>query len=192
MAEAESRLSSYRRPMEGTLRLTAWLEGRAGPWGAAGGLLLYAFWNRGARDLTLPDGVVVPLHLATALLLTVGVVGHQLRQGTCQGSWVGWGGAAAVGMGFWTSHAMLSGGLLLFAVAAARCGVHRPATASLLASGATLLMMTTALAPGFATDNSVPMSSGWLLLMNAGLVLVAAAMTDLALAQRGRGRTARA
>jgi hypothetical protein len=46
-----------------------------------------------------------------------------------------------------------------------------------------VLLLATTLAPGFGTDNSVPVSWGWLLVMNAGLVLIAGAMIDLAVAR---------
>ena len=45
-----------------------------------------------------------------------------------------------------------------------------------LAVWAAVLMVSTAVAPGFGTDNSVPMGTGWLLVMDAGLVLIAWAM----------------
>ena len=83
--------------MEGTLRLIAWLERHAGSWGAAGALLLFAYWNCVARDLALPSLVGVPLQLAATALFTVGIVGHQLEQGTHPSSWsagrppLGWG-----------------------------------------------------------------------------------------------------
>jgi hypothetical protein len=70
--------------------------------------------------------------------------------------------------------------------------VHRPTSGVFLAAGAALLMVSTTFAPGFGTDNSVPMSTEWLLLMDAGLVLIIKAMTDLALAPAREGRTAAA
>jgi hypothetical protein len=168
--------------MEGTLRLIAWMERHAGAWGAAGAVLLFAFWNTLARDVALPPAVHTTLQLATTVLITVGVVGHQLEQGTHPASWVGWAGAAAVGMGFWGSLLLMCAGLLLFGIAIVRCKVHRSTSGVFLAAGAGLLLLSTSLAPGFGSDNSVPMPLEWLLLMDAGLVLITKAMVDLALA----------
>jgi hypothetical protein len=170
--------------MEGTLRLMAWLQRHAGPWGAAGSGLLFAHWNGLARDIAAPAAWSVTLQLAAAVTLTVGVVGLQLAQGTHPASWVGWSGAAALGMGFWTSLGMVCAGLVLVGACVVRCRVHRASTGAMLAFGGAMLLFTTAFAPGFGSDNSVPMSIPWLLLMDAGLVLVAGAMADLALAQR--------
>lgn len=174
----------YLRHMEGTLRLIAWLERHAGSWGAAGALLLFAYWNCVARDLALPSLVGVPLQLAATALFTVGIVGHQLEQGTHPSSWVGWGGAAAVGMGFAGSLLLSCAGIILFGASMVSCRVHRATTGLILLSGATLLLLATTLAPGFGTDASVPMGAGWLLVMNAGLVLIGGAMIELAVAQK--------
>jgi hypothetical protein len=178
--------------MEGTLRLIGWMERHAGAWGAAGAVLLLAFWNALARDVVMPGAVHLTLQLATTVLITVGVVGHQLEQGTHPASWVGWGGAAAVAMGFWGSLLLSCAGLLLFGISIVRCRVHRPTSGVFLAAGAALLMVSTSFAPGFGGDNSVPMSTEWLLLMDAGLVLIIKAMTDLALAPSKENRTAAA
>jgi hypothetical protein len=178
--------------MEGTLRLIAWMERHAGAWGAAGALLLFAFWNSLARDVSMPAFLALPLQLTTTVLLTVGVVGHQLQQGTHPASWVGWGGAAAVGMGFTGSLLLVCAGLILVGISIVRCRVHGAAAGVLLAVGAAVLMVSTAVAPGFGTDNSVPMGTGWLLVMDVGLVLVAWAMADLALAARERTGAAHA
>jgi membrane-bound ClpP family serine protease len=175
--------------MEGTLRLIAWMERHAGAWGAAGAVLLFAFWNALARDVALPSPVHTTLQLATTVLITVGVVGHQLEQGTHPASWVGWAGAAAVGMGFWGSLLVACAGLLLFGIAIVRCKVHRPTSGVFLATGAGLLLVSSSLAPGFGSDNSVPMPLAWLLLMNAGLVLITKAMVDLALATAAKQET---
>jgi hypothetical protein len=51
-----------------------------------------------------------------------------------------------------------------------------------LAVGAAVLMVSTSFAPGFGRDSSVPLALEWLLLINAGLVLIIKAMTDLAIA----------
>jgi hypothetical protein len=178
--------------MEGTLRLIGWMERHAGGWGAAGAVLLFAFWNTLARDVALPPVAYTSLQLATTALITVGVAGLQLEQGTHPASWVGWGGAAAVGMGFWGSLLLSCAGLLLFGISIVRCRVHRPTSGVFLAAGAALLMVSTSFAPGFGGDNSVPMSTEWLLLMDAGLVLIIRAMTDLALAPSEESRTAAA
>ncbi|HEY7722539.1 MAG TPA: hypothetical protein VIB11_11940 [Pedococcus sp.] len=170
--------------MEGTLRLIAWLERHAGTGGAAGALLLCAYWNSVARDLALPSLLGVPLQLAATLLFTLGIVGHQLEQGTHPSSWVGWGGAAAVGMGFAGSLLLACAGIILVGASMVSCGVHRATTGRVLMAGATALLLATTLAPGFGTDNSVPVGWGWLLVMNAGLVLIAGAMIDLAVAQK--------
>lgn len=178
--------------MEGTLRLIGWMERHAGAWGAAGAVLLFAFWNALARDVAMPYAMLLTLQLATTVLITVGVVGHQLQQGTHPASWVGWGGAAAVAMGFWGSLLLTCAGLLLLGISIVRCRVHRPTSGAFLAAGAALLMVSTTFAPGFGTDNSVPMSIEWLLLMDAGLVLIIKAMADLALAPSTESRTAAA
>ena len=178
--------------MEGTLRLIDWMERHAGAWGAAGAVLLFAFWNALARDLALPPAVHTTLQLATTVLITVGVAGHQLEQGTHPASWVGWAGAAAVGMGFWGSLLLMCAGLLLFGIAVVRCKVHRPTSGVFLAVGAGLLLLSTSLAPGFGTDNSVPMPLEWLLLMDAGLLLITKAMVDLGLAAAARQETSAA
>jgi hypothetical protein len=174
--------SPYRRRMEGTLRLIGWMERHAGIWGASGAVLLFAFWNTLARDVTLPLPVLASLQLATTALITIGVAGHQLEQGTHPASWVGWAGAAAVGMGFWGSLLLTCAGLLLFGISIVRCKVHRPTSGAFLAAGAALLMVSTTFAPGFGRDNSVPLAVEWLLLINVGLVLIIKAMTDLAVA----------
>jgi hypothetical protein len=85
-------------------------------------------------------------------------------------------------MGFWGSLLLMCAGLLLFGIAIVRCKVHRPTSGVFLAVGAGLLLLSTSLAPGFGTDNSVPMPLEWLLLMDAGLLLITKAMVDLALA----------
>lgn len=168
--------------MEGTLRLIGWMERHAGAWGAAGAVLLFAFWNALARDVAMPAPAHTALQLATTVLITVGVVGHQLEQGTHPASWVGWAGAAAVGMGFWGSLLLMCAGLLLFGIAVVRCKVHRATSGVFLAAGAGLLLLSTSFAPGFGSDSSVPMPLEWLLLMDAGLLLIAKAMVDLGLA----------
>lgn len=180
----------YRRVMEGTLRLIAWMERHAGAWGTAGAALLFAYWNGLARDVAMPPVLAVSLQLVTTVLIVVGVLGHHLKQGTHPASWVGWGGAAAVGMGFFGSLLLLGcAGLVLVGISIVRCRVHRPVSGVVLAVGAAVLMVSTSFAPGFGTDNSVPMSTGWLLVMDAGLLLIAGAMVDLALAEREQGRT---
>jgi hypothetical protein len=166
--------------MEGTLRLIDWMERHAGAWGAAGAVLLFAFWNALARDVALPTVAHTTLQLATTALITVGVAGHQLEQGTHPASWVGWAGAAAVGMGFWGSLLLTCAGLLLFGISIVRCKVHRPTSGVFLAAGAGLLLVSTSFAPGFGSDSSVPLPVEWLLLMDAGLVLIVKAMVDLA------------
>jgi hypothetical protein len=168
--------------MEGTLRLIGWMERHAGGWGAAGAVLLFAFWNTLARDVALPPAAYTSLQLATTALITVGVAGLQLEQGTHPASWVGWAGAAAVGMGFWGSLLLTCAGLLLFGISIVRCKVHRPTSGVFLAVGAGLLMVSTTFAPGFGRDSSVPLAVEWLLLINAGLVLIIKAMADLAIA----------
>ena len=178
--------------MEGTLRLIGWLERHAGALGTAGALLLVAYWNQLARDLILPGGVWALLHLATTALLVAGVMGHQLSQGTHPSSWVGWSGAAAVGLGFGGSLILICAGLLLLGISIVRCRVLRGASGVLLSAGAVLLMLATAFAPGFGSDNSVPITTPWLLLMNAGLVLIAGAMADLGLAEWQQRHTAAA
>lgn len=178
--------------MEGTLRLIGWMERHAGAWGAAGAVLLFAFWNGLARDVAMPYAMLLTLQLATTVLITVGVVGHQLEQGTHPASWVGWGGAAAVGMGFWGSLLLTCAGLVLFGISIVRCRVHRPTSGVFLAMGAGLLMVSTTFAPGFGTDNSVAMSTEWLLIMDAGLLLIIKAMADLGLASAKASNTATA
>lgn len=168
--------------MEGTQRLMAWMERHAGAWGAAGAVLLFAFWNTLARDVALPTIAYATLQLATTALITVGVAGHQLEQGTHPAGWVGWAGAAAVGMGFWGSLLLTCAGLLLFGISIVRCRVHRPTSGVFLAVGAGLLLLSSSFAPGFGTDSSVPMPVEWLLLMDAGLVLIVKALVDLATA----------
>ena len=185
-------LGPYRRPMEGTLRLIAWMERHAGAWGAAGAVLLFAYWNALARDVALPAAAHTALQLATTALITIGVAGHQLRQGTHPASWVGWAGAAAVGMGFWGSLLLTCAGLLLFGISIVRCRVHRTTSGVFLAAGAGILMVSTSFAPGFGSDSSVPLGIEWLLLMNAGLVLIIKAMVDLALAVSEDEQTAAA
>ncbi|HEY7719369.1 MAG TPA: hypothetical protein VH915_11430 [Pedococcus sp.] len=169
--------------MQGTLRLIGWMEAHAGPWGICGALLLVVHANAVARDLPVPSGAAATLEVAMLLVLLGGVVGHHLLQGTHPASWVGWAGAATIGFAFVGGLPLVCAGTALFGLAVLRCHVLRSSTGALVLLGSLLLMAST-LAPGFGPDSSEPVGTGWLLLMNAGLVLLAGGMTDLAVTER--------
>ncbi len=169
--------------MGATGRAIGWLQHAAAPLGILGAVLLVLFWNAQARG-GIPLDLAAPLHLATAVALTLGVLGHQLAHGTQVQSWVGWAGTAAVAEGFMDQLPLLCAGLAAFGVSVARSTVHRHTTGALLAAGAALLLVSWTSAPGFGTEAALPLP--WRLLMAAGLLLVGSALTDLGVAAHER------
>jgi hypothetical protein len=127
--------------------------------------------------------LAMPLDLATLLLVTGAVLGYQLLLGTTPSAWIGWAGAAAVGLGFGGSLPMLCAGLSLFGISIVRCAVYPRLPGFLLIGGGVALMFGWAYAPGFGRADSGP-SVGWGVVMGAALVMVAAALADLDVLER--------
>jgi hypothetical protein len=112
------------------------------------------------------------------------VLGYQLAQGTTPSAWIGWAGAAAIGMGFTGSLSLLCAGLALFGLAIVRCRVHPPLPGFLLIAGGVVLFMAQGFAPGFGKAHASP-SPVWGALMGMALVAIAGAMADLDALHRG-------
>lgn len=171
--------------VQGTERLMGLLERRGPLFGDIGGLLLFAFWMTQARQSGLPAIVAAALHLATMATVMMAVLGYQFAQGSAPSAWLGWAGAATIGLGFGGALSMVAAGLVLFGISIVRCGVHPKLPGWLLAAAGVVLLWSLALAPGFgrAWGN---LSAGWSLLMAAPLVVVAAALADLDVIERAR------
>jgi len=171
----------------GTERLMGRLKRRGPVCGDVGGLLFFVFWMTRARQSALPPGVGVLVDLATVALVLVALLGYQLAQASAPAAWLGWGGVAAVGLGFGGSLALLSAGLVLFGISIVRCGVHPRLPGWLLAGAGWALMVSVALAPGFGRAWA-NLSIGWSVVMGAALVVVAAALADLDVIERAEAR----
>jgi hypothetical protein len=156
--------------------------------GDIGGLLFFAYWMNRSRGLGIPPVLGLLLDLATIVLVGASVVGYQLAQGTSERAWIGWAGAAAIGLGFTGSLSMLCAGLVLFGLSVVRCHVHPPLPGYLLMAGGSVLLVAQALAPAFGRAYARP-SPVWGAVMGIALVAIAGAMADLdALRREQAGR----
>jgi hypothetical protein len=169
--------------MVGTERLMAWLQRRAPVAGDLGGLLFFAYWTTRARGIELPLVWQLALDGATIVLVGVAVVGYQLAQGASEHAWVGWAAAAAIGLGFGESLALLCAGLTMFGVAIITCRVHPRLPGQLLVAAGAVLCVAQAFAPGFGRADERA-STVWGVVMGAALIALAGAMADLDVLRR--------